>query len=165
MIVPPAIFFVNADINDGIKTKLITQLLIDEAMSDTEFDNRVQVDPNYPDEVHLNDLRILVIRQNFMDYTNRNLADVVFFVKQGLAAIEKNNFGPVALTFQIDRFNLYDLLRFNNSPNVIILPPTGRPPPPFGLRGIVADELADTSGVHAPNPDNEYNNPDFINRK
>ena len=165
MNLPPAIFFVNADIGDGIKNKLISQLFITDAINDTEFDSRVQIDPNYPTQIHLNGLRVLVLRQNFRDLTNRNLADVVFFVKQGMAAIEKNNFGPPALTFQVDRFNLYELLRFNNSQYVLVLPPTSPPPPPFVLRGIVVDELADASGVHLPNPDNESNNIDFINRK
>lgn len=162
---PPAIFFVNADIDDGIKAKITTQLFIDEVMNDTEFDARAKVIPNYPDQVHLNGLRILVIRKNFRDYTNRNLADVVFFVNQGMASIEKNNFGAPALTLAIDKFNMYALLRFNNSANVVILPPTAGPPPEFRLRGIVADQLADSSGVHDPNPDNESNNIDFINRK
>lgn len=166
MNLPSAIFFVNADLNDGIKATLTSQLYIDETMSDTEFDGRVQADPTYPDQVHLNGLRILVIRQNFMDYTNRNLADVVFFVKQGMAYIEKNNFGPPALTFAIDRFNMYELLRFNNSKFVVILPHTAGPPPcGRKLGGIVVDQLADASGVHCPNPDNESNNIDFINRK
>jgi hypothetical protein len=165
MSLPAAIFFVNADINDGIRNTLMSQLFIDEALSDTDFDARVQADPAYPDEIHLNGIRIMVIRQNFHDFTNRNLADVVMFVKQGLASIEKNNFGPPGLTFPIDRINMYELLRYVGSNQVVILPPTPGPPQPFGLRGIVADELADSSGVHLPNPDNEYNNPDFINRK
>jgi hypothetical protein len=178
---PPAIIFINADINDGIKTTLQSQLYINEIMSDTEFDARVAVDPNYPNLIHLNRMRILVIRQNFRDYTNRNLADVVMFVKQGMAAIEKNNFGPPGLTLDIQRVNIYTLLRYNNSGAVVILPHATKPPHACGckchcdcdrsfgcnccLGGIVVDQLADSSGVHCANPDNEYNNPDFINRK
>ena len=165
MSLPAAIFFVNADIDSGIKATLTTQMFIDEVLTDTEFDSRVQSDPTYPDLVHLNGIRILVIRQNFRDYTNRNLADVVIFVKQGQATVEKNNFGPPGLSLPIQRITMYDLLRYNKSNQVVVLPPTPGPPPAFGLRGIVADELADTSGVHAPNQDNESNNPNFINRK
>jgi hypothetical protein len=33
------------------------------------------------------------------------------------------------------------------------------------LGGIFALQSTDTSGVRAPNIDNELNNPDFINRK
>ncbi|MFX8879542.1 hypothetical protein ABTM72_19335, partial [Acinetobacter baumannii] len=74
------------------------------------------------------------------------------------------------LTFPISRINVYELLRYNNSPNVVIL--TAPPPPAvsptsitYGIGGIVVDEIVDSSGVQLPNPDNEYNNPDFINRK
>jgi hypothetical protein len=170
MPLPTAIIFINADINAGIQSTLKSQLHLNDIMSDKEFDARVQADPNYPQNVHLQGLRILVIRQNFQDVTNRNLADVVLFVKQGQATVEKNNFGPPGLTLAISRINIYELLRYNNSQYVVTIPP---PPPPqpaptsltYGIGGIVVDELVDSSGVHLPNPDNEYNNPDFINRK
>ena len=172
MSLPAAIFFVNADINEGIRTTLMNQLFIDEALSDVDFDARVQVEPEYPSLIHLNGLRIMVLRQNFRDYTNRNLADVVMFVKQGLASIEKNNFGPPGLTFPADRINMYELLRYVGSNQVVILPVTAtKPPHACGhgcgccLGGILAIQSSDTSGVHCPNPDNIYNNPDFINRK
>jgi hypothetical protein len=170
MQLPPAIFFINADISPGIKSVLTTQLFIDESMSGTEFDSRVSVDPNYPTIVHGNNLRILVIRESFRDYTNRELADVVLFITHGQAVVEKNNFGPPSLSLPISRLSIYDLLRFNNSSYVKILPNV---PPKCscvttcgcGLGGIFAIQSQDTSGVHCPNPDNEYNNEDFINRK
>jgi len=171
---PPAIVFINADITDAIKSVITSQLFINETMTDLEFDARVVADPNYPTNVHLQNLRILVIRQTFRDLTNRNLADLVMFVKQGQASIEKNNFGPPGLTLPISRFNIYDLLRANNSKYVITVVPVAPVPPGcgcmpnnFGPGGIVGIELraGDDSGVHAANCDNEYNNPDFINRK
>lgn len=172
MSLPAAIFFVNADINEGIRNTLMNQLFIDETLTDVDFDARVQVEPEYPSLIHLNSLRIMVLRQNFRDLTNRNLADVVMFVKQGLASIEKNNFGPPGLTFPIDRINMYELLRYVGSNQVVILPVTAtKPPHACGhgcgccLGGILAIQSSDTSGVHCPNPDNIYNNPDFINRK
>jgi hypothetical protein len=170
MPLPSAIIFINADINAGIQSTLKSQLYLDEIVQDTEFDARVLADPNYPQNIHSHGLRVMVIRQNFRDFTNRNLADVVLFVKQGQASVEKNNFGPPGLTFPISRINVYELLRYNNSPNVVIL--TAPPPPAvsptsitYGIGGIVVDEIVDSSGVQLPNPDNEYNNPDFINRK
>jgi len=172
MSLPAAIFFVNADINEGIRNTLMNQLFIDETLTDVDFDARVQVEPEYPDLIHLNGIRIMVLRQNFRDLTNRNLADVVMFVKQGLAAIEKNNFGPPGLTFPIDRINMYELLRYVGSNQVVILPVTAtKPPHACGhgcgccLGGILAIEASDSSGVHCPNPDRESNNIDFINRK
>lgn len=161
---PAAIVFVNADLGSGIQTKLTAQLLIDEVMTNIEFNNRVSVDPNYPLEVHSNGLRILVLLPSLMDFTNRNLADVVLFAKGGLVTIEQDNNGPPMQSYQVDRVNIYDLLRYNKSGQVIVLPNTGER---FHhrLKGIVSDEYIDSSGVHLPNPDNELNNPDFINRK
>ena len=170
MTLPSAIIFVNADINAGNQSALVSQFYVNEVMKDNEFDARVVADPNYPQILHSQGLRVLVIRQNFRDLTNRNLADVVLFVKQGQASVEKNNFGPPGLTLPISRINIYQLLRYNNSPNVVVIP--APPPPPevsnpltYGIGGIVADELIDSSGVQLPNADNEYNNPSFINRK
>lgn len=165
MNIPSAIFFVNADINEGIISTLKYQLFISEVLTDLEFDARVAASPDYVNIIHLNNLRIIVTRQDFSDYTNRNLADVVMFIKQGQASIEKNKFGPPGLTFPISRLNIYDLLRYVGSNQVVILPVIASPPPAFSLRGIVADQGADSSTVYQVNPDNEYNNQDFINRK
>ena len=177
MQLPPAIIFVNADLNDPLKATLQKQLYINQTITDTQFDEVVAIDPTFPDQIHLNGARVLVIRENFMDRTNFELADVVIFVKQGLASISKNNLGPPTLTLPIERLNIYALLRGNNSQYVVILPefPCG---PKYacgcychqrqnGFRGIIGIEwyANDTTGVHRPNCDNIYNNPDFINRK
>lgn len=169
---PSAIIFINSDINDGIKNKLISQLMITETMTGQEFDNRVAADPNYPQIIHTNYIRVLIIRDSFRDLTNRNLADIVMFIKQGIASIEKTNFGPPGLRLQIDRINLYDLLRYNGSSHVKILPtPTVQNTCTCcnscncGLGGIFAIEARDTSGVTCPNIDNISHNTDFINRK
>lgn len=186
MTLPAAIIFVNADINSEVQSTLVSQLFINDTMSFDEFNARVASDPNYPTNIHLQNLRILVILTTLQDLTNRTLADVVLFYNQGQVTVEKNNFGPPGLSRDFSRINIYDLLRYNGSPNVVILPfditaggpehgnykkfPFGTPSHPTNPRfpgpgGIVADQLADTSGVYAPNPDNEYNNPDFIKRK
>jgi hypothetical protein len=164
MNVPGAIIFINADINPLVQSTLTTQLYINEAMSFDEFNARVAGDPNYPTNIHLQETRILVILPTFRDTTNRALADLVLFYNQGQVTVEKNNFGPPGLSLPIDRINIYELLRDVGSRYVSILPITSTRPPRT-LGGIVVDELADSSGVHDPNPDNEYNNPDFINRK
>jgi hypothetical protein len=177
MQLPPAIIFVNADLNDTSKATLQSQLYINQTITDIQFDDVIAIDPTFPDQIHLNGARVLVIRQNFMDLTNRNLADVVIFVKQGLATIEKNNLGPPGLSLPLERLNIYALLRGNNSQYVVILPefPSGPKhscgcfchPRQNGFRGIVGIEwhANDLTGVHLPNCDNIYNNPDFINRK
>lgn len=185
MNLPPAIIFVNSDpitirpdgyfvdgyavdpdgyVNDTTLQTFITQFFLDGYMTLKEFNARVAVDPNYPTVVHLQGHRILVIVTDYHDYTNRNFADVVLFYNQGQVTVEKNNFGPPGLSRALQRLNLYDLLRDVGSSFVVILPVTATSPP-RSLGGIVVDEGADSSGVHDPNPDNEYNNPDFINRK
>ncbi len=185
MHLPSAIIFVNGDGIDGYGTAtLVSQLYIDGYMSKSEFDNRVLALPNYTDFIHANNYRILVILPTFRDYTNRELADVVIFVKSGLAAIEKNKFGPPGLTLPIERINIYALLRGAGSTLVVILPNSYSKFPgcqccceilPYQqpkcdcrgkwLGGIFAIQSSDTTGVHLPNCDNEYNNQAFINRK
>lgn len=172
---PPAIIFCNGNIDgygttygdlDAVsKATLESQLYITETMTGDEFDARVVADPNYPTIVHLLQYRILVIRSDFHDYTNREYADVVIFVKHGLASIEKNNFGPPGLTVPINRIEIHQLLRYNHSKYVVNLPSPIAYPFPRQLGGIFAIQSADTSGVHNPNIDNEYNNINFINRK
>jgi hypothetical protein len=172
MLLPSAIIFINADMTVAQKQYIGQQLYITETISGQEFDARVVADPNYPDIVHQQNLRILVVRDDFRDYTNRELADIAIFVKQGLIAIEKNKFGPPNLTFQQDRVNIYELLRAVDSNQVVILP---TPPPRtiypcdcklgYGLGGIFAIELQSSCLTICPNPDNERNNQAFINRK
>jgi hypothetical protein len=164
MNVPPAIIFINAEINDGVKVTLTTQLFLDEVISFDEFNSRVSGTPTYPDIVHLQNRRILVVVPDLRNTTNRSSADLVLFYNQGQVTVEKNNYGPPGISLEISRINIYELLRDVGSKNVTILPVTSTRPP-RALGGIVVDQLADSSGVHDPNPDNIYNNPDFINRK
>lgn len=171
MNIPSAIIFVNADLNDALKAVLTEQLNITETMTGAEFDARMVVDPNYADIVHLQKIRILVIRDDFHDYTNRTVADVAMFVKQGLASLEKNNFGPPGLTLPVQRINLYTVLRYVGSSEVTILPvsSTNTSSALGGIFALEGDEdttgAYDTSGVYSANTDNEANNTDFINRK
>lgn len=89
----PAIIMVNNDLTDQVKSVLMQQLFINEAISGAEFDARFSANPNYPLIIHQNHLRILVIR-SFRDMTNRSIMDVVIFIKDGLAYIEHNKIGP-----------------------------------------------------------------------
>jgi len=91
--VPAAIIFINKDLVPQVQNYLIKQLHISEAIDGYVFDQRVAANPNYPTLVKSLNLRIMVIRP-FNDYTNRDLADVAVFAKNGMLSIEKNNFGP-----------------------------------------------------------------------
>lgn len=172
MSLPAAIIFINGDFNTTTQITLSSQLKIDEVITKVEFDTRISVDPNYGQNITLNSMRILVILSSFQDLINRELADIVLFFKQGMISIQYNKYGPPGLTFPIDRINMYELLRYVGSNQVVILPVTAtKPPHACGhgcgscLGGILAIQSSDTSGVHCPNSDNIYNNPDFINRK
>ena len=122
MQLPSAIIFINPEISSAQQLQIKEQLFADEIIQDTEFNARLEADPNYADVVHGQNLRILVIKNNFSDFTNREYADVVIFIKQGLMSIEKNKFGPPGATYPIRRFNLWDLLRSVGSDQVVILP-------------------------------------------
>lgn len=105
--VPAAIIFVNNDLSDSTQTKLITQLHVNETIDGYTFDQRVAADANYSDTVKQLNLRLMVVR-TFEDrgsISTWNEADVVIFVKLGLAAIEVNKFGPPGGTFKV--VNLY----------------------------------------------------------
>jgi len=145
---PPAIIFINGDINyppssgDPVfigsipsettsyasvseLTTLQIQLFINDTITKAEFDARVASDPNYPAIVHLQNLRVLVILEKhvaFCEIDNLELSDVVLFLHQGLADIERCHFGPPRQNFEVQRLNIYEILRAVHSPNVVILP-------------------------------------------
>ena len=212
MNLPPALIFINdiggteflntlatnndpgSDVSPAPTTikNLINQLHIDDSMTKAEFDARVVADPNYPTIIHLQGLRILVILPTLQDYSNRVLADVVLFGHQGLVDIEYNRFGTPCQSFEIQRINIYDLLRAAHSRNVVTLPfdcmpHCGTCNYPFycdtchtfsGIKicngcsceakcgcGIIDNQGREFSPVHLPNCDNEYHNRAFIHRK
>lgn len=111
--IPSAIVFINKDTSDNVKNTLIKQLYIHESMSGEEFDNRLSVDPEYINIVHLNGLRILVTKDFWAPRTGFELADVVIFIKMGLAYVEQNNLGPPTLTLPVDTLYIHALLRGN----------------------------------------------------
>jgi len=116
------------------------QLQINETITKAEFDARVAADPNYPKVIHLQRLRVLVILSDFQDTTNRNLADVVMFVKQGLTSVEKCKYGEPGFTLDTQRLNILNLLfGVKHQPGTIFCFPCeegfdyddGYCPPPF----------------------------------
>lgn len=98
--VPAAIVFVNSDVALQVRTWAAHQLHIDEVISGAEFDSRVAADGYYVDKVHQFNLRLMVHRP-FTDLTNRQLADLVLFIRDGLAYVEQNKFGPPGASFQV----------------------------------------------------------------
>ena len=97
---PAAIIFVNNDLTDNVKTMLVRQLHINEVIDGYVFDDRITADADYPNYIKINNLRLMVVR-SYLETDNRELADVAIFVAHGLAAIEKNNFGPRGQTYPV----------------------------------------------------------------
>ncbi len=110
---PSAIIFINNDVSDNVKSVLIKQLYIHESITREEFDARVSADPEYPNVVHLNNLRILVFQDFWAPRNGFDIADVVIFIKSGLAYIESNNFGPPGLCLPVANLYIHALLRGN----------------------------------------------------
>jgi hypothetical protein len=111
---PAAIIFVNNDLNDLIISILRDQLYLDDLITLEEFNERVEVDPNYVFLVHSMGLRVLVILDTFQDFTNRQLADICLFIKNGLAYRLEGNNGPPRECYSIYNLNIENLLRANN---------------------------------------------------
>jgi hypothetical protein len=87
-----------------------TQLQITETITFDEFNARVISNPNYPKIVRLNRLRVLVILSDFQNTTNRELFDIVMFIKQGLVSVERCKYGAPGFTLDIQRLNIFNLL-------------------------------------------------------
>ncbi len=110
---PPSIIFVNADLTTGVRSVLERQLFIQETIDKTEFDSRIEWDPMYPDAIKGNsDLRILVlVPALYNDTTNREYADLVLFIKQGIASILSSKYGPPGISYPLDRCYLSQFMR------------------------------------------------------
>lgn len=98
--VPSAIVMVNQDLTAQVRAHIIKQLHISEAVFGAEFDSRIEADPDYVNVVKSQNMRILVERP-YTELDNRTEADVVIFIKNGLASVLKNNFGPPGKTFPV----------------------------------------------------------------
>lgn len=90
---PSAIVFVNNDLTENVKAKLIRQLHITDVLDGYVFDDYIALDSGYADSVRAAKKRMMVIR-SFEELENRTEADVVIFIKAGMADIEENKFGP-----------------------------------------------------------------------
>lgn len=100
MTTPSAILFVNNDLTPSTQNMLVRQLYITEVLTGDQFDQHVMNDSTYISNIYLSNKRILVIR-TFEDQTNRDLADLAIFIKNGLATVEDKKVGPHTITYPI----------------------------------------------------------------
>src|ERR1039457_1445096 len=82
----PAIIFSNIDLSQSIMDTLIVQLRLTYIINAADFDNNVAIDGYYISDIYQLNLRVLVLR-DLQDQTNRNIADIVLFFKNGLASV------------------------------------------------------------------------------
>lgn len=185
---PPALLAVNEMDQDGYAfSQLISQLYIDQIWSQEEFNDIIIANPSYPDIIHLNNLRILVMLSTWdQTETDHSLFDaVLFYPNNGLIEVEKNKFGPPGQTYLLDHITIWSLLRAANSPYVASIPNACQDDSycencecdhkscccdnfPFGgQRGIfkINQRTHDPSGVHSLNCDTEPFNKKFKARK
>jgi hypothetical protein len=160
---PGAIILINT-VNATTLSILASQLQINETITSVEFNARLAIDANYVNVVHLNKLRVLVTNTDYSDLTNRSYMDIVLYHFQGMVTVESNKFGPPSLTLPTQRLTIYELFRYINDAPVFV-PRYNLPFEDCGIGGIVKEELNDDGGIYDANPDKEFNNPDWINRK
>ena len=112
MIPVSAIIFCNEDISDSAKYHLRRQLHITHVLDGYTFDLFFNSDDNdgyatsYGSTQYAKS-RVLVLR-TFQDrgtVETWTQADVVIFIKNGLAAVEQNKFGPPGQTFPVLQLN------------------------------------------------------------
>ena len=106
-IYPAALILVNNDLTDNVQNMLVRQLAIDEVYNGSEFDYIVAPEDGYYDgyvdyaqHIRRAQKRTMVVR-SFDSVPNRDIFDVVIFIKAGLAAIEENKFGPHGFTYPV----------------------------------------------------------------
>ena len=82
-------------------------------MDRAEFDARLADNPQYPDMIKLNNLRILVFQDFTTPRTGFEICDVAIFVKSGLAYIEINKKGPTGLALPVANLYIHQILNKN----------------------------------------------------
>ncbi len=111
--VPPAIVIVNDNIATQTKAWLVRQLHINETLDGyTALLDRLTANPDYANLVKQMNLRIMVFVESFQELIPpdlRTIADVAIYVKNGLASVQKNNFGPPASTHNIKNLHWSNL--------------------------------------------------------
>jgi hypothetical protein len=108
LINPTGIIFINTETHSNVLDFIVKQLNIDEVIDGYEFDNRISNNPSYPSDIHAAKKRIIVIK-DYRDLVNRDKADIVLFIKNGLCSVEKNKFGPPGLVLKINQLYLQKL--------------------------------------------------------
>lgn len=115
---PPFIMFVNNDLSDQVKSVFTRQFYLTEIIDGATFDGYLFTDPNFINTAYADGYRIMVLK-NLSDHTDRQLANITLFYKNGLVSILKDGYGPPTLTKKLDEVSfttLINQLRYNPTP-------------------------------------------------
>ena len=112
---PPALLLINNDLTSSIIETLTRQLFLSEVITGDVFDARVAADGYYPQEIHNEGLRVMVMRPLY-ELNNRGLFDIVLFAKAGLVTVETSKYGPPNITLPIDSIYLSVLFKLQTPP-------------------------------------------------
>lgn len=105
---PTGIIFINSNVSEQVLEVVKRQLRIDNTYDFNTFNENINNDGYFG----LNE-RLLILVSDFEISENRDKADVVLYIKMGLAYILKNNFGPTGLTVQVDKMYIHKLFLEN----------------------------------------------------
>jgi hypothetical protein len=98
---PNAIIFCNDDLTLITQNFLTQQLQLSVVMSGASFDALYAANPNYKQTLYQTNTRILVMR-DLKDHTNRNVADVVLFIKGAIATHLKDGYGAPTQAYSLE---------------------------------------------------------------
>jgi hypothetical protein len=115
---PPFVMFVNNDLSDQVKSVFVRQFYLSEIMTGAQFDGYVASIDGYVQTLYIDGYRVMVER-DLSDHTNRQLANITVFYKNGLLSVLKDGYGPPTLELPLDRVsftNLINQLKYNPVP-------------------------------------------------
>ena len=77
----------NPDLTGQVLQRLVQQLDISEVIDGYQFQQRIDRQPLYSLIIHQNSIRLLVL-QSYYDHANRDVMDIMLFLKSGLASVQ-----------------------------------------------------------------------------
>lgn len=114
---PPFIIFTNT-LSPGVEQVYVRQFFISEIMTGQQFDGYVASIDGYVQTLYIDGYRVLVERDLF-DHTNRHLANITLFYKNGLVSVLKDGYGPPILEISLDNISIASIinhLKYNPVP-------------------------------------------------
>jgi hypothetical protein len=102
--IPSALIMINNDLTDQVLEFISRQLFLTDILDGYDFLQTIDGYDGYDflPRIKRQNRRVAVI-QSHQEKTHRDLFDLVLFVKNGLASVECNKFGPPGLTLPVTK--------------------------------------------------------------